>query len=291
MLFRGEHPGLKKQDYRDLYKKEKENNPSEPERRKTHKSRIRCGLDNFRIVLNDLTDRQKEVIAKTPFSSLLDLEKGGLSLQRDLIKSIVSHFNCDNMTLTICKGGETQDFPITDEDFSNIMGIRNGKGASLVAENVELDNDLLHKFCILEKNKKYKNIDINKVKNELKNVVDDNATKQTFALIALHYIVCPTPAGKLGKKFLWYVKDVNSLHDQPWVTVAMSALKHGIQTYTKGKGVEKNLGGCVLFLQLYCMKMRGFMEGLSVSEISEEAAEKFHKNWMVSENCAVLRLL
>ncbi|KAD5962061.1 hypothetical protein E3N88_13534 [Mikania micrantha] len=73
------------------------------------------------------------------------------------------------------------------------------------------------------------NIDINKVKNELKNAVDDNAIKQTFALIALHYIVCPALTSKLGKKFLW----------------------------------------------------RGFVEGLKVSEISEEVAEKFHKNWMV----------
>lgn len=224
--------------------------------------------------------------SQTPFSSLLDLGKGGLSLQHDLIKSIVSHFNCDKMTLTICKGGETQDL-----DFSSIMGIQNGKGAPLVAENVELDNDLLDKFCNLD-NSKYKNIDIRKVKNALKNAVDDNAIKQTFALIALHYIVCPAPAGKLGKKFLWYVKDVNSLHDQPWVTLAMSDLKHDIQTYNKGKGVETNLGGCVLFLQLYCMKRRGFMEGLNVSEISEEVAEKFYKNWMVSENvCRILLCL
>ena len=248
-------------------------------------------MKNFREFLSDLTDHEKEVISKTPFSSLLDLGKGGLSLQRDLIKSIVSHFNCDKMMLTICKGGETQDFRITDEDFSSIMGIQNGKGGPLVEENVELDNDLLDKFCNLDNNK-YKNIDIRKVKNALKNAVDDNAIKQTFALIALHYIVCPAPGGKLGKKILWYVKDVNSLHDQPWVTLAMSDLKHGIQTYQKGKGVETSLGGCVLFLQLYCMKRRGFMEGLKVSEISEEVAEKFHKNWMVSENlCHILLCL
>ncbi|KAK1423321.1 hypothetical protein QVD17_18619 [Tagetes erecta] len=138
-------------------------------------------------------------------------------------------------------------------------------------------------FAFWKKKEKYKNIDINKVKNELKNVVDDNAIKQTFALIALHYIVCHAPTGKLENKVLWYVKDVNSLHDQP-VTVAMSALKHDIQTYNKRIGVEKNLGGCVLFLQLYCVKKIGFREGLNVSQICEEVAEMFHKNWMVSEN-------
>ncbi|KAD1189669.1 hypothetical protein E3N88_43182 [Mikania micrantha] len=46
-------------------KQERENNPSEPKRRKAHKSRIRRSLGNFRIVLSDLTDRQKDVIAKT----------------------------------------------------------------------------------------------------------------------------------------------------------------------------------------------------------------------------------
>ncbi|MFS7996598.1 hypothetical protein Hanom_Chr12g01131791 [Helianthus anomalus] len=32
------------------------------------------------------------------------------------------------------------------------------------------------------------------------------------------------------------------------------------------------------------MKMRYFMEGPNVSEISKEAIEKFHQSWMVSEN-------
>ncbi|KAL3640534.1 hypothetical protein CASFOL_015502 [Castilleja foliolosa] len=241
-LFQGQNTGLNKKAGQDLYQKIKEKNHIQPERRNGSKTRIRCNLDKFRTVLSSLTSHQKKVIEGTPFASLLDLQKGSLTLRRDLIKSIVRHFDYKKMTLQVCKGRETQEFPVTAEDFSSIMGLKNGEGES-VEENGQPDADLLKKFCTLERNDKYKYIDINKVENELKNASEDNDIKQTFALISMHYIVCPTPAGKLGKNVLLRVNDVASLHDRQWATVGLNALKRGIETYTDGKGLEKNLGG------------------------------------------------
>ena len=53
----------------------------------------------------------------------------------------------------------------------------------------------------------------------------------------------------------------------------MNTLKEGIKIYQTGKGAERNIGGCVLLLQLYCMKMRGLkvMEGLKVPELDKKS--------------------
>ncbi|KAL3613185.1 hypothetical protein CASFOL_042971 [Castilleja foliolosa] len=278
-LFQEQNPGLKKKDCHDLYQKVKEK--IQPERRNLNKTRIRCNLDKFLTILSSLTSHQKEVIERTPFASLLDLQKGSLTLQRDLIKSIVSHFDYNKMTLKVYKGRETQEFPVTVEDFSLIMGLQNGEGGS-VGENGQPDADLVKKFCTLEKNDKYKYIDIGKVENELKDASEENDIKQTFAIISMYYIVCPPPAGKLGKRILMHVNDVAKLHEQQWATIGFDALTHGIRTYSLGEGnKEKNLGGCVLFLQLFCMKKRLLMDGLQISEISESLTENFHKSWMI----------
>ncbi|XP_076934396.1 strictosidine-O-beta-D-glucosidase-like [Bidens hawaiensis] len=97
----------------------------------------------------------------------------------------------------------------------------------------------------------YKNINIKKVQEELEKAVDDEVIRQTLSLIALHYIVCPAPG-----------------------------FKNGIQTFFKGDGIDKNLGGCVLFLQLYCMNK--IMEALNISEINDDVIKEFRQNWMIN---------
>ncbi|XP_035835033.1 protein PHR1-LIKE 3 isoform X4 [Helianthus annuus] len=43
------------------------------------------------------------------------------------------------------------------------------------------------------------------------------------------------------------LEDVNKLFEQPRVTLAMDALKNGIESYQEGKGVQKNIGGVSCF--------------------------------------------
>ncbi|MFS7917372.1 hypothetical protein Hanom_Chr03g00188241 [Helianthus anomalus] len=53
--------------------------------------------------------------------------------------------------------------------------------------------ELESKYCNVTKNGGYKGIAIKNVVNELKKTNDEDVTKQTFMLTAMHYIVCPAP--------------------------------------------------------------------------------------------------
>ncbi|PWA78766.1 spc97 / Spc98 family of spindle pole body (SBP) component [Artemisia annua] len=133
------------------------------------------------------------------------------------------------------------------------MGIQNGSGTR-APQNPELDDDLIGKFCDLNKDGKYKYICEDKVKDALEEAPenDEITIKQAFVLIALHYIVCPAAGGRLGKNWLWYVLDVGSLNTQPWVTIAMKTLKEGIKNYQTGKGAERSIGGLEIDMVIGC---------------------------------------
>ncbi|MFS7917373.1 putative papain-like cysteine peptidase superfamily [Helianthus anomalus] len=67
----------------------------------------------------------------------------------------------------------------------------------------------------------------------------------------------------------------------------MNDLKYGVKNFIDGKGAEKNIGGCTLFLQLFCMSLRGFHDSLDFSKIDEKMIEEFYMTWMIdngSEN-------
>ncbi|XP_035843866.1 uncharacterized protein LOC118490373 [Helianthus annuus] len=239
------------------------------------------------------------------------MESESLTQKRDMVKSLARNFNYKNSTLIARKGRETQDIEIKADDFSKIMGIQDGSEAVL---DKEADNSLVEeagaavpqlsaeedpvnqdpviaelesKYCNVTKNGGYKGIAIKNVVNELKKTNDEDVTKQTFMLTAMHYIVCPALGGVLSKSYLDYVKDANSLDKQPWATIAMNDLKYGVKNFVDGKGAEKNIGGCTLFLQLFCMSLRGFHDSLDFSKIDEKMIEEFYMTWMIdngSEN-------
>ncbi|KAK9063355.1 hypothetical protein SSX86_017225 [Deinandra increscens subsp. villosa] len=172
----------------------------------------------------------------------------------------------------VCEGSNERNV-ISDDDFTTIMGIKNGSGA--VLKNSQVSLELLEKFGRMN-GVSDKDLYPKKIKDVLKHSKDKDEIKQAFALAAMFYIVCPTARGKFGNTMLVYVQDVTKLAEQPWVTLAMSALKSGIATYKEGKENEKSIGGCVLFLQLYCLCKKG----LTVAEIDENTNKNFYIKWM-----------
>lgn len=250
LLFREKNRGLPKQKLSTLYQamnkeERKVYDDSKSEGVKVKRTYIRCSLDKFLRNLAMLPDSKRDIIKDTPFVNLLQLEKKGVHQIDTVVKTLARDFNCEEMKLRVQKGGESQEFSVTPDDFSTIMGIQNGSGA--VVESPHVDSDLVKKFCKLEDGI-YEDICPKRIQSVL-NETDERdviAIKQAFALIAMHFIVCPTSRGKLGKKMLYYVQNVDSLNEQPWVTLAMEALRKGIKVYQDGKGAQRSIGGCVL---------------------------------------------
>ncbi|KAJ0658088.1 putative polycomb protein, VEFS-Box [Helianthus annuus] len=267
-----------------LYKEKKEietNTEKEPKKKTGNKTRIRCRPDLFREVLKNVLkdNHKKDVISKTPFAKLIELSNS-ISLDREIVKSIVKNFNLEDMTLTIYEEGNAKAKSITKKHFYKIMGIQDGKVVPK-DKTKQVNADLLDKYCKKENNGKYKYIYMKKVEEMFEKTQDDNVIRQTFALIALNYIVCPAASGVLGKRYLSYVENANELHEQAWASLAVESLKNGIQTYMNGDGIEKNLGGCVLLLQLYCMTKR--MKAMNISKIKDVEIKEFRDNLMIDK--------
>ena len=219
--------------------------------KESFKTNIRCRLICMRKVIKELTEQKKKVIKTTPFGSLLELGTESLGLPSDVVKTIARNFDWENMVLKVCIGGEYKEKPIKDKDFIEIMDIQDGGGCLLVEDNPVIDANLLNKYCIFKPNDKgeikCRYVDFEKVYDVLLKTSDEIDIKQSFAIMAMLLIVYAPASGKLGWQKLWYVKDVNSLNQQPWAQLALEGLNKGIRAYHTGKGKDKNIGVACYF--------------------------------------------
>ncbi|GJX40455.1 hypothetical protein Tco_0255445, partial [Tanacetum coccineum] len=63
------------------------------------------------------------------------------------------------------------------------------------------------------------------------------------------YVICAPANGKLRKNILKYVEHADDLKNQRWGKLAMDSLVDGIRSYHNYKGVKKNVGGSLVFLE------------------------------------------
>ena len=95
----------------------------------------RCTLGRVCVMVNKLNLRQKSVIQKLGFGSLLDLKF--INLDRDLCKWLIDHFDQNSCALDICG----KRLSISTEDVEYILGIKSiGVDISIVGSAEEINH-------------------------------------------------------------------------------------------------------------------------------------------------------
>nr|GEU87693.1 hypothetical protein [Tanacetum cinerariifolium] len=186
-----------------------------------------------------ILDRNKHQI--NPFNKFQKRENGNKKRAPEA-KQDYSKLTVEEKKALAGKEGEVLDD--TEDHFWALMKIK--KMDPIDQKNIDVT--VKEKFCI-EKNEKFYEISMVKVKNVLNNIdesVDD--VNRAFALLAMHSVICP-PKRSLFQQ--------NGKHD--------------------GKSKTRNIGGSVFFLQL-CL-MRKLDEGLDLLAIDEGKIQEFSLKW------------
>lgn len=229
------------------------------------KEQVRCAPRRFFDPLDKLGPERRKMLEKmledSPFYKLLEMERGVQDNKR--VKQLATLFNLKENCIEI----EGVKYIVTANDFTQIMGVGDGeeeinmpgRGAkkqdpteaqkkSPTQAQKKLLAQLRRDFM-----EKGNNISMKNVVETLSESIDENNVKRAFALLALRFIIYAPSNGKLnGSFFLDLVQDIGGLHKKKWATFAIEKLVDGIKTYKTGKGnkIERNLGGCAIFLQV-----------------------------------------
>ncbi|CAI9278816.1 unnamed protein product [Lactuca saligna] len=208
------------------------------------RTRIQCSDTEFVNTWKELGEDRCTILRTnlkdSPFQSLLELD-GGVR-NSDLILDLVSIFNVSNKSLNI----NGHDYRVTPEEFTNIMGIKDG------VEEIDLKNHPSKELNTLfaDSNPCQFTVSNKKIAVHLKSN-DMNIATKAYALLSLLRIVCAPGRGSLNGKYLNNIDDMNH---KRWATHAIETLVQSIASFQNGKGLkQKYLGGCVLFLQLFYM--------------------------------------
>ncbi|PWA40740.1 Agenet-like domain-containing protein [Artemisia annua] len=235
-----------------------------PKRRRVN---IRCSIPSFCKLVNAIPN--KDMLVDSPFYSLLKLE--GYELDETLLKGVVSVLSLSEHTLMV--GGTKHS--LHTSDFSYILGIAEGDDKTTI-ENKKPRDDLVSRFCA--ESDKNSSVCMLKVKKILQEQKDEADVHRAFVLAALKFVVCAPSRGKLHARYLNYVEDVAGIKRKPWATIAMRELMNGINTYYNPRGItESNLGGSMVFLQLYYLNKLMNIEPQKVLSLDEKGTQRLLK--------------
>nr|GEW15277.1 hypothetical protein [Tanacetum cinerariifolium] len=228
---------------------------------------IRCSIPSFFKLVNTIPN--KDMLVDSPFYSLLKLE--GYELDETLLKGVVSILSLSEHSLMV---GDTK-HSLCLSDFSYILGIVEGDDKTTI-ENKKPPDDLVSRFCA--ESDKNSSVCMLKVKKILQEQKDEADVHRAFVLAALKFVVCAPSRGKLHARYLNYVEDVAGIKRKPWATIAMRELMNGIHTYYNPRGItESNLGGSMVFLQLYYLNKSMNIEPQKVLSLDEKDTQRLLK--------------
>lgn len=199
-------------------------------------------MDRFVKFIRKIPANNQAKLTESPFKHFLELKNENLQLNNICVT--LSHY-FDDKKLQL-GNGEVLD--VTEDDFWALMKI---KKMDPIVDQKNIDVTVKDKFCI-EKNGKFDEISMAKVKNVLNNVdesVDD--VNRAFALLAMHTVICPPKRSLFQQSMLRHVNDVNAIKNQDWASLALLSISKGKHDGKRdGKSKTRNIGGSVFFLQV-----------------------------------------
>nr|GEZ68686.1 hypothetical protein [Tanacetum cinerariifolium] len=210
----------------------------------TKEEKVECGVEKekeIKVIVRYLTNPFLDSLEKlgsdrikiwegSPFYDLLKMKRD--VQDNDMIKRLASLFNIKDRSLEI--GGIN--FIVTAEDFTDIMGIKDGdEEVEMAPKHTEKSPTELKRIFSNSKKVKFdidnKNVIEQLTHSVVTHSVDEDTVKRAYALYALRDIIC-APAKEC-----------------------------------KGTERERYLGGCTIFLQLYVMRK---MSGTIPKDIADE---------------------